>query len=271
MPKWDEIAGGVFAHRRAELDLTVGLVVGRERALVVDAGGDHAQGEELARAVAAKTELPREIVFTHGHFDHCFGAVAFGSAPVWAQEGCAVHLRDTAEQQRLDWIDHYRGEHRDEIADALARTTVRMPDRLVTAQVERELGGRVVRLLHPGPGHTDHDLIVHVPDSAVIFAGDLVEQGGPPDFEDALPGHWPSTVDRLLELDPATIVPGHGDPVGPAFVHAQRDELALVAELHAAHQRGRISTSEALQRSPYPAETTRAALGRPSSPDRSST
>ncbi|MER2224796.1 MAG: hypothetical protein ABS976_24710, partial [Rhodococcus sp. (in: high G+C Gram-positive bacteria)] len=28
--------------------------------------------------IAAITGLPREIAFTHGHFDHCFGAEAFG-------------------------------------------------------------------------------------------------------------------------------------------------------------------------------------------------
>lgn len=272
MHSWQEVAAGVFAGRCAELDLTVGLVLGHERALVVDVGGDREQGAELARAVSAITTTPREIVFTHGHFDHCFGAEAFRPAPVWAHERCAAHLRENAERQRTSWIEHYRGQHRDEIADALARTDVLAPDHLVTGGVELDLGGRRARLRHLGAGHTDHDLVVEVPDSSVVFAGDLVEHGAPPDFEDAVPDDWPSTVDALLGLDPAVVVPGHGDPVDQAFVRAQRDELAAVAEIRAAFHhgatgregngRGEISEAEALRRSPYPAETTRAALRR---------
>jgi hypothetical protein len=56
----------------------------------------------------------------------------------------------------------------------------------------------------------------------------------------------------LLALRPRTVVPGHGDPVGPAFVAAQRAELAEVAALHAAVARGSLSAAEAARRSPYP-------------------
>lgn len=259
---WIDLAEGVLARRCAELDLTVGLVVGRERALVVDVGGDRAQGAQLAREISGITGVRREIVFTHGHFDHCFGAAAFAPAPAWAHAGCAEHLRATAERQRADWIDHYRGEHKHEIADALARTEIRAPDHLVGERAELDLGGRVVRLRHLGAGHTDHDLVVQVPDCGIVFAGDLVEHGAPPDFEDSLPQQWPSTVDRLLDLDPKVIVPGHGDPADPEFARGQRDELAAVAELRAAHHRGEIGEAEAIRRSPYPAGTTRSALAR---------
>lgn len=259
---WIDLAEGVLARRFAELDLTVGLVLGRERALVVDVGGDRAQGAALAGEIAGITGLPREIAFTHGHFDHCFGAEAFGAAATWAQAGCAEHLRATGERQRSGWIDHYRAQHRHGIADALARTEIRVPERLVGERAELDLGGRTARLLHLGAGHTDHDLVVHVPDCGVVFAGDLVEHGAAPDFEDALPAQWPDTVDELLNLAPTTIVPGHGDPAGPEFVRQQRDELAAVAELRAAHRRGDIGEAEALRRSPYPAGTTRSALAR---------
>lgn len=259
---WIDLGDGVFARRCAELDLTVGLVLGRDRALVVDAGGDRDQGGQLAREIGERAVVPREIVFTHGHFDHCFGAEAFGPAPAWAHVGCSEHLRRTAEHQRAHWIDHYRREHRPEIADALARTEIRAPDHAVDERVELDLGERVVRLLHLGAGHTDHDLVVQVPDSGIAFAGDLVEHGAPPDFEDAAPQQWPSTLDALLDLAPDVVVPGHGDPVDREFVRGQRDELAVIAELHAARSRDEIDEAEALRRSPYPAETTRAALAR---------
>lgn len=259
-PNWDEVADGLLVRRHAELDLSVGLVLGSERALVVDTRGDHVQGEELAESVRRVTSLPWDVALTHGHFDHCFGTSAFLPARVWAHEGCAEHLRRTAEAQRTTWIEHYRSEHRPDVADALARTRVVLPDQAVTASAELDLGGRAVRLLHLGPGHTDHDLVVHVPDAEVVFAGDLVEQGAAPDFEDARPRHWPSTVDELLRLAPAVVVPGHGQPVGTDFVRAQRDELATVASLRTAVHEGSLTERQALDSSPYPAATTSAAL-----------
>ncbi|MGP4016298.1 MBL fold metallo-hydrolase [Saccharopolyspora sp. 5N708] len=259
---WSEVGAGVFVRRYAELDLSVGLVVGGESALVIDTRGDHQQGVELARAVRQVTALPWQVAITHGHFDHCFGTDAFLPAHVWAHERCPAHLARTAAGQRDHWVAHYRQEGADDIAAALAASAPAMPDHLVSARADLDLGGRTVQLRHLGLGHTDHDLVVAVPDAGVVFAGDLVEQGAPPDFEDAYPQHWPSTVDALLALGPTTIVAGHGTPVDPDFVRTQRAELAELARIGHALRGGALSLDQAVERSPFPAATTLTALAR---------
>lgn len=262
MTGWDEVADGVLVRRCAELDLTVGLVLGSEQALVIDTGGDHRQGAELAESVRAVTALPWQVVLTHGHFDHCFGTSAFRPAPVWAHAGCARYLHAHAERQRAEWVEHYQQSGRADIAEALAETAVIPPDRAVRELAEMRLGGRDVELRHLGAGHTDHDLVVSVPDAGVVFAGDLVEQGAAPDFEDAVPADWPAAVGALLALRPSIVVPGHGDPVGPGFVAAQHAELAHLAALCRSVRRGDITEERALHDSPYPAATTARALHR---------
>jgi hypothetical protein len=47
----------------------------------------------------------------------------------------------------------------------------------------------------------------------VLFAGDLVEESGPPAFEDAHPAEWAPTLDRVLKQVHGPVVPGHGRPV----------------------------------------------------------
>lgn len=257
MHDWNEVADGVLARRYDELDLTVGLILGEDYALIVDTRGDGSQGAEFANAVREVTTLPWQVAITHGHFDHCFGTTAFLPAPVWAQRYCGAYLNATAEQQREEWLEHYRDSP---IATALAATEVAMPDRPVDSETELDLGGRGVRLLHLGAGHTDHDLVVQVPDVSVVFAGDLVEQAAAPDFGDARPTQWPSTLDKLLRLSPNIVIPGHGDPVGPEFVETQRAEIADIAELCTAVSGGSITAREAVRRSPYPVSTTIAAL-----------
>jgi glyoxylase-like metal-dependent hydrolase (beta-lactamase superfamily II) len=98
--------------------------------------------------------------------------------------------------------------------------------------------------------------------ASVLFAGDLVEQGAPPDFTDAHPLSWPAAVERLLVENPDTVVPGHGDPVAPGFVATQHAELLTVARLCHAVLAGITTDAQALTDSPYPAEPTRKALAR---------
>lgn len=264
--RWLELGDGVFAMRCTELDLTLGLVVGSDRALVIDTRGDEEQGTEWAEAVRSITDRPMTVVLTHAHFDHCFGTRAFltgsASTPVLAHHRCADVLRATESAQRREWATYYRDRGDDRTAGRLETARVVPPNHLIDGPTELDLGGRSVELMHPGAGHTDHDLVIRVPDARVVFAGDLVEQGAPPDFSDAVPQHWPGAVARLLTDRPAQVVPGHGDPVTAEFVAAQQRELAAVAALCSGVASGRLTVAEATRRSPYPEGTTRTALGR---------
>jgi glyoxylase-like metal-dependent hydrolase (beta-lactamase superfamily II) len=250
--RWIEIGDGVLARRHAELDLTTGLVLGGDRALVVDTRGDALQGAELAAAVRAVTPLPLVVVITHAHFDHCFGTTAFLPCPVFAHPRCRTTLAAAAGAQRAEWSAYYRERGDVATAEALAAADPPLPDRPIDPAVALDLGGRTVTLLHPGRGHTDHDVAVHVPDAAALFAGDLVEQGAPPDLGDAVLADWPATLDVLVALNPAVVVPGHGDPVDTAFVETQGAALAEAAALHAAVAAGELDAPSADRRSPLP-------------------
>lgn len=208
--RWIEVADRVLVRRYAELDLSVGLVVGDGGCLVVDTRGDERQGAELAAAVRRVTREPWTVVITHSHFDHSFGTRPFLGCPVWAQEGCRTDLAGTGAQAKDVWARWYRERGRADIADDIARTEIVLPDRLVTDRVELTVGGRAVVLAHFGPGHSGHDLAVGVPDAGVVFAGDLVENGAPPAYEDAYPLHWPTAVDGLLGLLAETVKGGEG-------------------------------------------------------------
>ncbi|GAA3808258.1 MBL fold metallo-hydrolase [Sphaerisporangium flaviroseum] len=262
MGRWIEVGDRAWVRRHAELDLSLGLVVGDRACLVIDTGAHEAQGAEFAAAIRELTGLPWSVVLTHSHFDHSFGTAAFGECPVWAHPACRADLAETGEAQRSVWAERYREQGRPQEAERIAAARLVLPGRLVGGTADIDLGGRLVRLAHPGPGHSGHDLVAHVPDSALLFAGDLVEQGAPPSFGDAFPSAWPAALDQVLGYGARTVVPGHGEPVDTAFVERQRAELAEVAELCRAAGAGEIAVAEALARSPYPEDFTREALGR---------
>jgi len=300
--RWVEVADRVLVRRYAELDLSVGLVMGDDGCLVVDTRGDERQGAELLAEVRRITRAPWTVAITHSHFDHSFGTRSFLGCPVWAHEDCRTDLIENGGRARDEWEHHYRDLlGRPDIADDIARTEIVPPDHLVTDRTRLVVGGRPIVLAHLGRGHSGNDLVVHVPDAGVIFAGDLVENGAPPAYEDAYPLEWPATLAGLLSLlDPpaspdgpggtavsrdatvcaphpggtarhghtagphpgGTIVPGHGDPVDRAFVVAQHAEISALALLCERVAEGLLSPADAVRLSPYPEETTEIALGR---------
>lgn len=222
-----EVADRVFVRRHTELDQTLGLVVGEQRCLVVDSGTDEVHGADWLAAVRTVTRLPWTLLVTHAHWDHFFGTAALGPGPVWAHPVCRDEIAGNAEEHRGRGLRHFTGAGKPDLADRIRVARVVVPSELVPGSVELDLGGRAVTLLHPGRGHTGGDVVAHVSDAGVLFAGDLVEEGAPPAVgPDAYPREWPATLDTLLALRPTVIVPGHGNPVDQAFVRDQRDELA---------------------------------------------
>lgn len=235
-PTWRELAAGVWVRRHVELELNIGLVIGDDRALVIDTHSSGQHGRELLSAVRELTALELVVVNTHAHYDHCFGNEAFRDSQIYAHAGAADDLHATAEHQRLQVLEGLRSRGRDEVAQAVSDTEIVVPFYLIEDDTTIDLGGRAVQLLIDGAGHTDHDLVVAVRDAAVVFWGDLIEQGADPAMEDAFPLAWADTLESLLARDAVQSadqhVPGHGDVVGPEAVIAQQEQLAGLAQRH---------------------------------------
>ncbi len=267
MPGWIEVGERVFVRRYAFLDQAIGLVVGDDGVLVVDTRATLGQAQELRRDVAQVSTLPiLHVVNTHGHADHAFANGAFRPAAAWAHARCPAFLRRTAADQWA-WLR----EAHPLLADDLAFEpgagepgwTPDLPERLVSGSARIDLGGHSVELHYLGRGHTDHDLVLVAPDARVAFAGDLVENGAPPQFDDAFPLDWATTLRALIEaIDRPSppgvrdwvVVPGHGDPVGPGFVRDQAALLDLIASLGRAINAGQMHLEDAVELLPFATE-----------------
>jgi glyoxylase-like metal-dependent hydrolase (beta-lactamase superfamily II) len=258
---WEEVGERVFRRRYERLDLNVGAVLGDGEALVVDTRCTIGEARELLDDLRALTTSPcRHVVNTHAHFDHSFGNAAMRPARIWGHEACAAALRADGERLRAEALTYLPG-----AAAELATLPIDPPDRLLTTAATVTVGGRAVELRHLGRGHTDHDVVVVVPDAAVVFAGDLVEESGPPQYGDAYPLEWPKAILRLLDLTATTtttVVPGHGDVVGAGFVRAQLGELTEMARLCELLRDGALHADEAVRRAPFPEPVARQAFDR---------
>jgi len=259
-----EIADRCWVARSSFLDVNVGLVGGSRGLLVVDTHASEVEARRIVREVQALgLGDVVAVVNTHEHFDHSFGNVvfveAYGGPPVYAHEAAAAGLLLSGpELQREAAEDDTDPRHAD-----FAATRILAPTETFSSARVVDLGDRLVELVHPGRGHTAGDAVVHVQDADLLFAGDLVEEsagrGGVPGYgPDCFPMEWPATLDLVVGLTSpsATVVPGHGRPVGRDFVEEQRASIGVVAEtIRDLAGRG-VQVGDALGAAqwPYPAE-----------------
>ncbi|HEX6994253.1 MAG TPA: MBL fold metallo-hydrolase [Gammaproteobacteria bacterium] len=101
-------------------------------------------------------------------------------------------------------------------------------------------GEHVMDLYWFGRGHTDGDLVIHLPEENMILTGDLFAGGDPfvRAIDPAAGGtlkEWGPTVARVLELEFDTVIPGHSEPTDRATLQAFQDETlrmeALITEM----------------------------------------
>ena len=254
---WREVADQVFVRRYADFNVNVGLIIGAESALVVDTHGSERQGRELLDEIRSITQVRLAAANTHHHYDHAFGNFAFLPAEIWGHEQCAARLRADGRTTQFALAAAMP-----EMAQEYTDTRITPPNKTFRDGVSLDLGGRLVQLTHFGRGHTDNDVVVVVPDVSVILAGDLVEQGAPPSFEDSYPMDWPGTLGRMLDVADGPVIPGHGEVVSRSFVEAQLADVSALAQLARRVHLDGGSADDALPLSPFPTAVARVALQR---------
>jgi glyoxylase-like metal-dependent hydrolase (beta-lactamase superfamily II) len=225
-----EVADGIHVLNYRYLNQNIGVIVGRDEIAVIDTRSSGAQAREILDDVRRLTRLPVTVVIdTHGHSDHAFGNVAFRGAAIWGHRGCPPFLARTGAQQKRDTAK----ELPDEAEDILGLELV-PPDRLVDEReglTSIEVGGRAVELAHLGRGHTDHDLLIRVPEPGALFAGDLVVKSDFPFFGDSFPLDFPATLDAIGGLAWETLITGHGGLADRTYLAMHRERVASLADV----------------------------------------
>ncbi|WP_125610555.1 MBL fold metallo-hydrolase [Specibacter cremeus] len=226
--EWRDLGGNTYvlgSQGVPGVRLNTGLVVGAERAMVVDTGCGPRHGAQILTAVRELTELPLVVATTHAHWDHFFGNAVFrhdGATEFWAHAAAARAMAATGESQRA----FVGGTEPEMAAGTGALTEIVPPTALVEDRpVLVDLGGVSVTLFWLGRAHTDGDLLVGTP--STLFAGDIVEEGADPSFEDSFPADWADVLRQLVGLRDRYdfLVPGHGKPASSGFVAGMADTM----------------------------------------------
>lgn len=216
-----------------------GIIVGTDRSLLVDAGpGPAAAAHLLDRAGRLGEEMGLrdghglDLVITHDHWDHFFGAAAAVSAEVDTVHASTAFAGD---QEATAWIA-LDGVRSGEGAPDYRQSLPTDPGELIVevSPVDPSPGtvghldlGDCPVEFHVLGGHSTADLVVRLPELGIVFTGDLVEEADPPQAGvDSSLSDWAASLHALLEFPEAKVfVPGHGVPVDREFVARQLADI----------------------------------------------
>jgi cyclase len=228
-PETVEVGDGLFAYVQPDGSWWInntGFLVDDDRVVAIDTCSTERRTRGFLEAIAAVTSKPvRTLVNTHHHGDHTNGnSMVAGGATIIGH-----HVtREEVLGSRIGGLDAVFGPV--EWGDLTPTPpTVTFSDRL-----DVHVAGRRVELIHlVDAAHTRSDVVAWLADERLLYAGDLVFNGGTPFVVMGSVAGSLAAIDALRALGATTIVPGHGAVCGPEALDRVEAYLRFVTELAA--------------------------------------
>jgi glyoxylase-like metal-dependent hydrolase (beta-lactamase superfamily II) len=211
-PRWQQLTPNVYAYeglhspdKQGVIVNTVSLiVVTGDGVIVVDGQGDLAQTKLMIENIRKLTDEPlKYVVIASDHGDHTGGNAAFKEA-----YPNIVFIASPAS------------------AKVLAKTST-PPTMLVSDQRSLRLGAIQVEVLNLGRAHTGGDLVAWLPESNILFLGEVFLRDVFPAMRSAYPAEWIETLRKAVTMNAAYYVPGHGFVEEAAVMRRELDESRL--------------------------------------------
>jgi cyclase len=113
------------------------------------------------------------------------------------------------------------------------------PNRCFSGSLTVALNGHTVELLELGPAHTRGDAVVFDPETRVLFTGDLLFMGAHPLVWAGPFSNWIAACDKMIDLKPEVVVPGHGPLTEVSGIEATKSYLVYMEqEIRKCHKAG---------------------------------
>lgn len=236
--KFQPVTPGVYAfigekvgrtYDNEGLNANIGLVVTPAGALLIDSGASAQGAQKIHAALKKVTDQPVKWVINTGGQDHRW----LGNGYFIAQ-GAEVIAHASGKADLLARGGDHLAALRPVLKEKLDGTVPTLPTRWLAGSDETlNLGGTTIEVKHRGGAHTPGDLMVWLPQQRVAFSGDIV-------YVDRMlgvipvshTGRWLASFTALETLQPARIVPGHGEVCDLPKAQAQTRDYLQALRTH---------------------------------------
>lgn len=219
----------------------LGVVVGENRSLMIDAGNSEAHANYFLRELEKHSiPMPSIVVLTHWHWDHIFGLAALDMVSVASD-------KTKSEMEKLvpfEWTDAAldervkSGVEIEFCSNAIKKEfgserniTVSLPEVTFDKRLEIDLGGVTCQLQHVGGDHSADSVVVYIKEEKILFLADAI-------YANLYSKKWNFTVDGILQLldkidpfDAETYILSHWKPITKAEYQQEAKLLRTLANL----------------------------------------
>ena len=222
-PRLQEVAEGIHVYLQPDGSWCLsnsGVLVGPRSVLLIDTASTAAAGARASRGGRhAHRAAGRTLVNTHHHGDHTYGNFVFPEATIVGHALARGEMLAAGLQLKLIWPDVEWGD-----------IEIVPPDVTFTDRLTLYAGELEVQLMYVGPAHTTNDVVAWIPERGVLFAGDLVFNGGTPFCMMGSIAGCLEAIDTVRGLGAATVVSGHGGVAGPEVFDVNAAYLRWIQE-----------------------------------------
>jgi glyoxylase-like metal-dependent hydrolase (beta-lactamase superfamily II) len=197
--------------------VNAGFVIGDQATLIIDTGANAAAASTIQGYASIARPSNRLLVLnTERHFDHVGGNGYFRERGIDVYGHASIHRSD--EEFRVE-ISDFNAEisnparrSRQEAEVFFHGTRLANPNCPIAEDSVLDLGGCEVEILLT-PGHTPSNVSAFAASEGILFSGDCLVNGYLPNLDAGSVDDWAvwlESLDRIADLAPHAIVPGHG-------------------------------------------------------------
>jgi cyclase len=224
-----QAAPGVYyrlSEDNKKIIATTSWIEFRDFLVVIDANFPWGANALLPDLKKTSSKPIRFVLDTHYHADHSWGNGVFAvmGATIIASDDTAA---DSVARNTPGWAKDTATGDFDLRQYKLVHPQLTFHDKLVIDDGERRL-----ELLREGPGHTRGDVVAWLPKERIVFTGDLCTTRAQNNLSDPGmdPNGWVRILDRLIDLNPAIVIPGHGTQGTVDALKGQRAYLFAIMQ-----------------------------------------
>ena len=219
----EEIAPGVYSaigatqpytYENSNHNNNLSFIVTTDGVLVFNAGGSYLVAKAMHEEIKKVTDQKVKYVVLENSQGH-----AILGSNYWKKQGAIIIAHVEADKE----IRH-RGE------DIYARTLsvqkekiigtkVVFPDLTFKEKMPISMGNTQIELMYIGASHSPDDIQLWLPQQKILISGDTAfNERMLPIFSHTNAAAWIETWDKIEALEPALIIPGHGEPTDLATI-----------------------------------------------------
>lgn len=199
------------------------FIIADDAVVVFNAGGSYLLAEALHEEIRKLTTLPVKYVV----LENAQGHAILGS-DYWRSQGATIIAHENTatliekELNRSGFTDDdpgMIGRIQRSLRDKAHKTRIVMPDQTFSDRMMVPVTGRKIELLYLGDSHSPDNILLWMPDEKLIITGDFAfNERMLPILQHTDARAWLENWPKLEALEPAIVIPGHGDVTDMATI-----------------------------------------------------